>query len=298
MNPKIRTFLWFDTQAEEAMHFYTSIFANSRIESIQRYPDGPLEGPWKGMEGKVITGVFELAGQQFMALDGGPMFKFTPSLSLFVNCETIQEIDSIWEQLSEGGSALMPLQKYQFSEKFGWLNDRYGLSWQLNLAARAQKITPFLMFVGTHNGKAEDAMKFYTSLFQDSGIERIERYGEGEMGTVGAVKHAVFRLHGQEFMAMDGGTAHAFTFTEATSLLVSCQSQAEVDHFWDQLSADPQAEQCGWLKDRYGLSWQINPDALSALLNHPDPEKSKRVTDAMLQMKKIDIAGLERAANG
>ena len=145
---KITPFLWFNTQAEEAMRFYTLNFNNSQLVSIQRYPEGPLEEPMKGMEGKVITGVFELAGQRFMALDGGPAFKFTPAVSFFVNCETEDEIDRLWESFSDGGAILMEFQEYPFSEKFGWLNDKYGLSWQLNLAPRAQKIAPFLMFVG------------------------------------------------------------------------------------------------------------------------------------------------------
>lgn len=295
---KITPFLWFDTQAEEAMQFFTAGFKDSQILSIRRYPDGPLEGPMKGMEGKVLTGVFELAGQQFMALDGGPYFKFTPATSLFVNCETEAEIDQLWGKLSDGGTILMPFQAYPFSPKFGWLMDRYGLSWQLNLGARPQKITPFLMFVGQRHGKAEEAMRFYTSLFKDAGIENVERYGAGEGGEAGTVKHGVFRLNGQEFMAMDSNLGHDFSFTEAFSFYVECESQDELDHFCNNLSADPQAEQCGWLKDKYGISWQIIPAVLPELTNDPDPAKSKRVMDAILQMKKIDIEGLKRAYAG
>lgn len=295
---KITPFLWFDIQAEEAMPFYTSGFKDSKIISIKRYPDGPLEGPMKGMEGKVLSGVFELAGQQFMALDGGPYFKFTPATSLFVNCETEAEIDQLWAKLAERGSILMPFQAYPFSPKFGWLMDKYGISWQLNLGARPQKIAPCLMFVGQQHGKAEEAMKFYTSLFKNSGIEKVEYYGVDEGGEAGRVKHAVFRLAGQDFMAMDSNLGHDFTFTEAFSFYVACESQNELDHFWNNLSADPQAEQCGWLKDRFGISWQIVPAILPELMNDPDPAKSKRVMDAILQMKKLDIEGLKRAHAG
>lgn len=295
---KITPFLWFSTQAEEAMNFYTSIFPDSRVISIKRYPDGPLEGPMAGMEGKVLTGIFELAGQRFMALDGGPTFKFTPAISLFVNCETAAEVDEMWGKLSGGGSVLMPLQQYPFSEKFGWLEDKYGLSWQLTLGAWAQKITPFLMFVGEQHGKAEEAMTFYTSLFDNSGIKQIERYGAGAAGQEGTVTHAVFNLNGQAFMAMDSNLEHAFTFTEAISFYVDCESQAEVDRLWDALSAHPEAEQCGWLKDRYGVSWQIIPAVVSEMMNEPDPEKAKRGMDAMLQMKKIDIRALQEAVYG
>ena len=292
---KISPFLWFDTHAEEAIQHYIDTFANSRIVSINRYPDEPLDIPMEGMEGKVLTAVFELAGQRFMALDGGPTFRFTPAISFFVNCETEDEIDQIWARLSDGGSVLMPLQQYPFSAKFGWLEDRYGLSWQLNLSARPQKIIPFLMFVGEQHGKAEEAMQFYTSLLENSGIETLVHYGEGGNGAEGTVQHAVFRLNGQEFMAMDSNLEHAFTFSEATSFYVECESQDEVDHFWNKLSAVPEAEQCGWLKDKYGVSWQIIPTALPELLNDPDPERSRSVMQAMLQMKKIDIGALEKA---
>jgi predicted 3-demethylubiquinone-9 3-methyltransferase (glyoxalase superfamily) len=294
---KITPFLWFDKQAEEAMNFYASIFKNSKVVSIKRYPEGPLEGPMQGLEGKVITGVFELEGQRFMALDGGPAFTFTPAVSFFVNCETQEDIDELWEKLSEGGIILMELDRYPFSEKFGWVEDKFGLSWQLNLATLPQKIIPFLMFVGEQHGKAEEALKLYTSLFENSSIARIERYGPGQEEPEGTVMHAMFSLNGQAFMAMDSNREHPFTFNEAISFYVECNSQEEVDYYWENLSqgGDKNAQQCGWLKDTYGVSWQIIPTALPELLNDPDPEKSQRVMQAMLQMKKIDIKALKQA---
>jgi predicted 3-demethylubiquinone-9 3-methyltransferase (glyoxalase superfamily) len=192
----------------------------------------------------------------------------------------------------------MALQKYPFSEKFGWLEDKYGLSWQLNLAARAQKITPFLMFVGDQHGKAEEAIRFYTTLFENSDVVNVEHYAPGENGEARTVKHAVFCLAGQEFMAADSNLEHAFTFNEAISFYVECESQDELDYLWNKLSVDPAAEQCGWLKDKYGVSWQIIPALLPKLLNDPDPEKSRRVMDAMLQMKKIEVEGLQKAYAG
>jgi predicted 3-demethylubiquinone-9 3-methyltransferase (glyoxalase superfamily) len=138
-------------------------------------------------------------------------------------------------------------------------------------------------------------MNFYTSLFSDSGIESIARYGADEGGAEGKVQQAVFRLNGQEFRAMESNLEHDFTFTEAISFYVECETQDEVDYFWNRLSAVPEAEQCGWLKDKYGVSWQIVPTALGQLMNDPDPEKSQRVMQAMLQMKKIDVKGLQQA---
>jgi predicted 3-demethylubiquinone-9 3-methyltransferase (glyoxalase superfamily) len=161
-----------------------------------------------------------------------------------------------------------------------------------------QKITPFLWF----DNQAEEAVSFYISIFRNSGIVSIARYGEegaeASGRPTGTVMTIAFRLDGQEFVALNGGPI--FKFTEAISFVVNCESQDEVDRYWEKLSAggDPKAQQCGWLKDKYGLSWQIVPTVLITLLNDPDPERSRRVMKAMLQMKKIDIATLKKAADG
>ena len=152
-----------------------------------------------------------------------------------------------------------------------------------------QKITPFLWF----DGKAEEAMNFYTSIFKNSKIGRITRYGDAGPGPKGAVMSGTFQLDGQEFMALNGGPQ--FKFTEAISFFVNCETQEEVDELWEKLSAGGQKSRCGWLKDKYGLSWQIIPSALGEMLGDKDPEKSQRVMKAMLQMDKIDIKGLEQA---
>ena len=152
-----------------------------------------------------------------------------------------------------------------------------------------QKITPFLWF----DGNAEDAMNFYTSIFKNSKIGRITRYGDAGPGPKGTVMSATFQLDGQEFMALNGGPQ--FKFTEAISFFVNCETQEEVDELWEKLSAGGQKSRCGWLKDKYGLSWQIIPSALGKMLGDKDPEKSQRVMKAMLQMDKIDIKGLEQA---
>lgn len=291
---KITPFLWFDNQAEEAAKFYTSIFNNSKVENISHYDEPGAKA--SGMpEGSAMTVAFELEGQKFTALNGGPVFTFTPAISFFVNCETEDEIDERFKQLSEGGEILMPLQKYPFSDKFGWIKDKFGVSWQLILASSTQKIIPFLTFVGAQQGKAEAAMNFYTSLFKNSSLVRIERYGPGGAEPEGTVVHAVFSLNGQEFMAMESAREHSFSFNEAISFVVNCETQEEVDELWEKLSAVPEAEQCGWLKDKYGVSWQIVPTVLGELLNDPNPAKSQSVMKAMLQMKKIDIRTLEEA---
>jgi predicted 3-demethylubiquinone-9 3-methyltransferase (glyoxalase superfamily) len=298
---RITPCLWFYRNAEEAMAFYTSLFKGSEIKSIKRYPEGPLEGPMSGMQGKVLTAIFALEGFQFMALDGGPIFQFNPSVSFFVNCNTREEINQLWEELSEGGEALMPLDEYPFSPWYGWIQDQYGLSWQLILAAGAAetKIIPSLMFVGDQAGKAEEAIGFYARVFKDSRVGDIARYSADQSpDEAGTVAYARFTLQGQHFAAMDSARGHDFSFNEAVSLYVECQNQEEVDHYWDALSAVREAEQCGWLKDRYGLSWQIIPKQLGEMMSDPDPEKSGRVMDSMLKMKKIDIRALEEAYRG
>jgi predicted 3-demethylubiquinone-9 3-methyltransferase (glyoxalase superfamily) len=287
---KIIPCLLFDGKAEEATDFYTSIFKNSKAVSIMRYGEA---GP--GPKGTVMSATFQLDGQEFIALNGGPQFTFSPAISFFVNCETQKEVDDLWKKLSEGGTVLMELDKYPFSEKFGWVEDKFGVSWQLNLASRMQKITPFLMFVGKQHGKAEEAMNFYISLFNNSSIDGIERYGKSEEEPKGKVKHATFSLNGQEFMAMDSNREHPFTFSEAISLFVNCETQEEVDEFWEKLSEGGEKQRIGWLKDKYGVSWQIVPTVLGELLNDPGSEKSQRVMKAMLEMDKMDIGKLKQS---
>jgi predicted 3-demethylubiquinone-9 3-methyltransferase (glyoxalase superfamily) len=286
--------LWFDGNAEEAVNFYVSLFNNSKIANVSRYGDAgaAVSGQPKG---SIMTMIFRLEGQPFMALNGGPEFKFSPAISFFVNCKTEKEIDGLWKKLSEGATVLMELGKYPFSEKFGWLQDKFGISWQLMINDRSQRIVPFLTFVGDQFGKAEDAINLYTSLFPNSGTERVERYEKGEQDKEGAIKHAVFRLNGQDFMAMESSRSHQFTFTHAISFMVMCENQAEVDHFWNKLSKDGQEEPCGWLQDKFGVSWQIIPLVLPELLQDPDRKKAEKVMKAMLQMKKIDINALKQA---
>jgi predicted 3-demethylubiquinone-9 3-methyltransferase (glyoxalase superfamily) len=152
-----------------------------------------------------------------------------------------------------------------------------------------QKITPFLWF----DGKAEEAMNFYISIFRNSKILSVTRYGEAGPGPKGTVMTAKFELNGQEFVALNGGPQ--FTFTEAISFVVNCETQQEVDELWEKLSAGGQKSRCGWLKDKYGLSWQVVPTALVEMLQDKDAKKSNRVMQAMLQMNKIEIETLRRA---
>ncbi len=294
MKQKIVPFLWFADNAEEAVNFYISCFKNSKTGSISRYDEVSAKASGQP-EGSVLTESFQLNGQEFIALNGGPVFKFTPCLSFFVNCETEKEINDLWEKLSVDGKTLMECKTYPFSKKYGWTEDQYGLSWQLNLTGNKQKINPLLMFTGKQAGKAEEAMDFYTSLFKKSEISNIVHYAEGQGEPKENVVHARFLLDGQEFMAMDSSLKHDFNFTPAISFTVYCETQGEVDYFWNKLTAGGKEVECGWLEDKYGVSWQIVPTIFVKLLNQPDKEKAKRVMQAMIRMKKFDIKTLVEA---
>lgn len=291
---KIVPHLWFDTQAREAAGLYTGLFPASRLVTSSVLEDTP--------SGNAESISFELAGQPFMAISAGPFFTFNPSISFMVSCASAGEVDALWATLSEGGSALMPLGEYPFSRRYGWVQDRYGLTWQVMLAEEGQAgqtMTPNLLFSGAVCGKAEEAAQFYTGVFPDSGIGLISRYGEGEAQLEEAkVNYIAFTLGGQSFTAMDNGYEAAFGFNEAISFMVKCKDQAEIDYYWEKLSAVPEAEQCGWLKDRYGVSWQIVPEQLDKIMAESSPEELRRVTKAFLQMKKFDLEALEAARLG
>jgi predicted 3-demethylubiquinone-9 3-methyltransferase (glyoxalase superfamily) len=291
---KITPHLWFDKEAKEAADFYVSTFPKSKIKSttvLHNTPAGSAD---------IVT--FELLGLEFQAISAGPLFKFNPSVSFHVTCKTKAEVDAIWKKLSQDGQVLMELGAYPFSERYGWVQDKYGLSWQIIYASGAgvkQKITPVIMFVGGVCGRAEEAVNFWTSIIPESKVEAVQRYGKGEeLDKEGTLKYAAFSLFGQEFGAMDSAYEHLFMFNEAISFIVSCNTQEEIDFYWKKLSAVPEAEQCGWLKDKYGLSWQVVPASMDDMLRGNDQEKIDRVTQAFLVMKKLDIAMLQEAYEG
>ena len=298
---KITPHLWFDKEAKAAAEFYAALIPNSRIKNITTLHNTP--------SGDCDVVSFELAGQPFMAISAGPLFKFNPAVSFQLKCRTKGEVDAMWERLSQGGKILMPLDAYPFSERYGWLEDKYGLSWQVIFVGESestQKITPFLLFVGKVCGKTEEAVNFYASVFKNSPdagkparstkVDILARYGKGENpDKEGTVKQASFTLLGQDFGAMDSAWEHKFAFNEAISFIVPCETQAEIDYFWGGLSADPNAGQCGWLRDKYGLSWQVTPTLMNEMLGSKDKEAIARVTQAFLKMKKFDIDALQRA---
>ena len=298
---KIVPHLWFDREAKEAAKFYCSVFPDSKITSITTLYNTP--------SGNTDIVLFEFWGYKFQAISAGPLFQFNPSISFMVNFdpsqdkEARQRIDEVWVNLMEGGKALMPLGEYPFSERYGWVQDRYGLSWQLIYTnpegEERPLIIPSLLFVGDIYGKAEEASDFYLSVFKNTKRGTIARYPSGmEPDQESMVMFTDFKLEGQWFSAMDSAREHGFNFNEAISFMLFCKDQEEIDYYWNKLSAVPEAEQCGWLKDKYGLSWQIVPAVMDKMMQDQDPEKIDRVTQAFLKMKKFDLATLQRAYDG
>ena len=294
----ITPFLWFDTQAEEAIHFYVSVFPDSGIKLLKKWPEHTPFPQEATKPGTVQEGIFTLAGCQFHAFDAGPLFRFNPSVSFFTVLETEKEIDVIWDKLSAGGQILMPLKAYEWSDYYGWVSDRYGISWQLmkaSLPEFGRRITPLLMFSGDQRGKAAEAINFYTRLFGGSGTDSLSRYGKDDAAPEGMIKHGRFRLSGQHFMAMDNGTEQDIPFTEAISFFVHCRDQEQVDYFWDGFSDRGKESPCGWVKDPFGVSWQIVPDYLSEKLVEEGNGNTLALMKAMSRMKKLDVKALQAA---
>ena len=279
MNNNIFPCLWFDGNAKEAADFYCTVFGNSKITA-----DTPM----------VVQ--FEIEGKKLMGLNGGPMFKINPSISLFVTCETNEEIERIYNKLFEGGSAMMALDKYPWSEKYAWVADKFGMTWQLtlgNLPDNAQKIIASFLFTGQQYGKAQEAMKHYTSIFPNSAIYHLEMYKAGEAQAEGNLKFGHFALDGEMFAAMDGPGDHNFKFNEGVSLMAECETQEDIDNYWAKLTEGGEESRCGWLKDKFGVSWQIVPKVLGSLLK--EPAKAQRVMAEVMKMKKLDLQILTNA---
>ncbi|MCL2453797.1 MAG: VOC family protein [Micrococcales bacterium] len=284
--------IWFDHDAAEAAAFYASVFPGGRVLDTQHYPTEGLPDFQADMAGKPLVVELELAGYRLAAINAGPEFPLNPSVSFILNFDPSadprarEHLDALWEALSDGGEALMPLQEYEFSPHYGWIKDRYGVSWQLMLTdPRGEPrpfITPSLMFGHTAQGRAKEAIDFYTSLFSGQ-VGTMVTYPEQAGPVAGEMMYADFQVLDQWFAAMDAA-GQDFTFTPGVSLMLSCADQTELDQCWERLSAVPEAERCGWCVDRFGLSWQVVPATMGDLMTRPGAYAK------LMSMKKIDIA--------
>ena len=285
MNNNIFPCLWFDNDAATAAKFYCKIFAGSSIST----------------ESPVVVNI-DVLGQRIMLLNGGPVFVKTASVSLMVICHSSAELQSYWDAfVSDGGIPLMPLDSYPFANKYGWIRDKYGMTWQLYFKEgynAEQRLVPTLMFVNANNGRAKEAMELYTRTFPGSAVEGVMLYKDGGEDDVPEnVQHAEFLINGYKLACMDSSLEHQFNFTEGISMVVMTDSQEETDKYWYALLAGGGSEgQCGWLKDRFGLSWQIVPKRLAELIGDAQNlDRSQKAMNAMLKMKRIDIDALEAA---
>jgi predicted 3-demethylubiquinone-9 3-methyltransferase (glyoxalase superfamily) len=280
MNNSIYPCLTLKGKIAEAADFYINTFGEGKI--VQTSP---------------FVILIQLSGQNFMLLNDGPQSSPNASVSFMVIVETAEETEQYWNKLVEGGKIMMPLDSYDWSDKYGWVQDKYGVSWQLYTGSRndtPQKFCPSLMFIDENAGKATEAIHFYTRLFPQSAITGILKYSEGEGDKTDFVKHAQFKIKDFIAMAMDSSATFDFNFNDAVSLVVTCDTQVEIDQYWEELTANGGKEiACGWLVDKYGVSWQIVPKILVELIK--DPERAQRVMGALMQMKKLIIADLEKA---
>lgn len=250
--------------------------------------------------GTVQAASFSLNWMQFYAFDVVSDVQFNPSISFYVVFETVAEVDELWDKLAEGGKVLIPLELYDWSERYGWIEDRYGVSWQIAmhpLKDVGQPINPLIMFSGDRRGDAGEAIDFYMSVFNDSVSNGVSRYGEDDPGPYGMVKHGQCRLMGQTFMMMDNGTDKDVPFNEAIPFYLNCNDQKEVDYYWGKFTKEGSESQCGWLKDKYGVSWQIVPEFLTGKIENGEDERIQAMNVAMSQMKKMDVAKLMEAYN-
>lgn len=282
MNNNIFPCLWCDEEAADAATFYCSIF------------DGKITA-----DTPVVMNI-ELFGQKLMLLNGGPQFKKNASVSFMVICETEDDVQKYWDRLMEGGNVMMPLDAYLWSKKYGWVKDKYDVSWQIFLGEKqtGQKLVPTLMFIHENNGKAMEAMQLYTKTFPDSSIGNILKYGDGNPAGEPAehIQQAHFEIDRYSFFCMDNSHDHAFDFNEGISMVVMTDDQQQTDLYWNALTSGGGRESmCGWLKDPYGFSWQIVPKRLIQLMNDSDQEKAYKVVQAMMRMQKINIEELEKA---
>lgn len=299
MSQKITPNLWCNGNAEEMVEFYQQAFADFEVQHTEYYPSSSEEGLaefQQDLAGKVLTIQFRVHDLEFVAINAGPEFAPNPSISFFVNFDPSRDeqarehLDELWGRLSDGGMALMELGEYPFSSHYGWVQDKFGVSWQLILTNPEGEprpmIVPSLLFTDKSQNHAKAAAELYVSLFDDAALGNFSPYGQG-MGLAKAdsIAYGEFRVGDQWFAVMDnGGVEHKFNFTEGVSLSVACQDQAEIDKLWAALSTVPEAEQCGWCKDQFGVSWQIVPKTMDELMKKPGAFK------VLMEQHKIVIA--------
>lgn len=288
--------IWINRVADEAADFYVSALPDASVVEKETYPteEKDLLDFQKEFAGRTLAVELEVSGYRLVLINAGDEFAPTPAISFFLNFDPGERADAhealtrTWEKLIVGGQVLMELGDYPFSPHYGWVMDKYGVNWQLMLTNPEGEPRPFiipdLMFCGPAQNKAREAVDFYLSVFPDAELGDRAHYDRAEGSvTTDSVIFSDFQIRGGWLSAMDSAVEQPFTFSPGISLLVNTRDQAELDRIWNELSAVPEAEQCGWLQDKYGVSWQIVPHNLNELLKRPG------AYGRFMEMKKIVI---------
>ncbi|GAA4441958.1 VOC family protein [Ravibacter arvi] len=278
MNKQLYPCLWFDGNGREAAEFYSSVFDHGAI--IEQAP---------------MVSVFTVENTRLMILDGGPGFSPNQAVSYYVYCGSAEKLDRLYTALVTGGTVLMAPGKYEWSDRYCWLSDKYGVSWQLDAddAGSDQKIFPTLLFANEKRGRVKEAQQYYRQVFPEGKVLLEAPYPADAGFPEGTLLFTQFALLDCKFNAMSSSIPHDFDFTEGNSFVVECASQAEIDYYWNELTQGGQESMCGWLKDRFGVSWQIVPRNIGTLMNHP--QKGPAVVSALMKMRKIDVEVLKNA---
>lgn len=291
---KIVPNLWFNHTAAQAAAFYETVLPNTRVTSTQRYPNEGLADFQSEFAGDVLLVTFEVDGFEFVGINAGAEFTPNPAISFFLNFDPSRDpqarehLDDVWAALVDGGSELIPLGAYEYSPHYAWVQDRYGVSWQLMLSNPDGEPRPFvvpcLLFTGPSRNRAEEALRTYADLFGGEATVAARYREQTQLAAPGSVMYGELAAFGQWVAAMDAPVDQGFTFSPGVSLQVNAAGQDELDRYWAVLSTVPEAEQCGWCVDGFGVSWQVVPDNLGELMAAPGSYAK------LMQMKKIEIA--------
>lgn len=263
--------LWFDNQALEAFEFYCSVFPNSMI-----------------LEHNQTVVKASLSNQCFIGINGGPYFLPNPAISFTVICDSREEINALWQKLILGGASIIDLGHYSWNAYYGWVQDQFGYTWQLQLgngSKTQQHILPNLLFCGMHQNQCSQALQYYQKIFPEFQRHQLLRYPSGDLE--GKIQNSIFSLNHLKFIAKDSPHRHIFDFNESVSFVIPCKTQQEIDYYWNYFTEHGSESWCGWCKDVFGISWQVIPNNLAQILaTHP------QAYSTLTRMKKIIIEDL------
>ncbi len=287
--------LWYTREAGEAAEFYKLALPDTRIKKISHFDEVPPEaGGIKS--GDVMLVKLMIGDSEIHLLNGGPYYEHTPSVSLMVTVGSKEELDLIHQKLSPGGTALIEIGEYPFSPRYTFFSDKFGVHWQLIMKEGEKlKVTPTVIFGGEKQGLGPEAMEHYLSIFADSSVLEEERYKKNEGGIENSLKYSCLKIGESELVIMDAGNPSPMVLTGAISFVVPCKDQNEIDSFWEKIGAEGKEIHCGWIEDKFGVSWQVVPENLDMFINGPDKEKARRAMRAMLKMVKLDMDKIRSA---